>query len=118
VEVPPVKGRPGGKGGGVARTTCDEAALRGARLQGDDQPYVSKLTTPVYSGKLEAGGRVLNVTTGKTERIAADDARQQPEEIEEATQATLRRRRLKQTETGDTGAPDAPIMLEHRFPDR
>ena len=33
-------------------------------------PYVGKLTYfRVYSGKLEAGSRVLNATTGKTERI-------------------------------------------------
>ena len=33
-------------------------------------PYVGKLTYfRVYSGKLEAGSRVLNVNTGKTERI-------------------------------------------------
>ena len=33
-------------------------------------PYVGKLTYfRVYSGKLEAGGRVLNVKTGRTERI-------------------------------------------------
>src|SRR5688500_19147348 len=33
-------------------------------------PYVGKLTYfRVYSGKLEAGSRVLNVSTGRTERI-------------------------------------------------
>jgi len=33
-------------------------------------PYVGKLTYfRVYSGKLEKGGRVLNVKTGRTERI-------------------------------------------------
>ena len=33
-------------------------------------PYVGKLTYfRVYSGKLQAGGRVLNVKTGRTERI-------------------------------------------------
>ncbi len=33
-------------------------------------PYVGKLTYfRVYSGRLAAGSRVLNVTTGRTERI-------------------------------------------------
>ena len=54
-------------------------------------PYVGKLTYfRVYSGKLAAGGRVLNATTGKTERIGRllMMHANHREEIEEATRAT------------------------------
>ena len=86
-------------------------------------PYVGKLTYfRVYSGKLEAGGRVLNVTTGKTERIGRllmmhANSR---EEIEECYAGDICAGvGLKQTATGDTlAAPDAPIMLENiEFPE-
>ncbi len=86
-------------------------------------PYVGKLTYfRVYSGKLEAGGRVLNVTTGKTERIGRllmmhANSR---EEIEECYAGDICAGvGLKQTSTGDTlAAPDAPIMLENiEFPE-
>src|SRR4029079_438857 len=79
-------------------------------------PYVGKLTYfRVYSGKLEAGGRGLKVTTGKTERIGGllmmhANSR---EEIEECYAGDICAGvGLKQTSTGDTlAAPDAPIEL-------
>ncbi|MBN8868227.1 MAG: elongation factor G [Solirubrobacterales bacterium] len=86
-------------------------------------PYVGKLTYfRVYSGSLEAGGRVLNVTTGKTERIGRllmmhANSR---EEIERVYSGDICAGvGLKQTGTGDTlSAPDAPIELESMdFPD-
>jgi elongation factor G len=86
-------------------------------------PYVGKLTYfRVYSGSLEAGGRVLNVTTGKTERIGRllmmhANSR---EEIERVYSGDICAGvGLKQTGTGDTlSAPDAPIQLESMdFPD-
>ena len=86
-------------------------------------PHVGKLTYfRVYSGSLEAGGRVLNVTTGKTERIGRllmmhANSR---EEIERVYSGDICAGvGLKQTGTGDTlSAPDAPIELESmEFPD-
>ena len=86
-------------------------------------PYVGKLTYfRVYSGKLEAGGRVLNAATGRTERIGRllmmhANSR---EEIEECYAGDIVAGvGLKQTSTGDTlCAPDAPIMLEKiEFPE-
>ena len=86
-------------------------------------PYVGKLTYfRVYSGKLEAGGRVLNVKTGRTERIGRllmmhANSR---EEIEEVYSGDICAGvGLKETGTGDTlAAPDAPIALESiEFPE-
>jgi elongation factor G len=86
-------------------------------------PYVGKLTYfRVYSGKLQAGGRVLNVKTGRTERIGRllmmhANSR---EEIEEAYSGDICAGvGLKETGTGDTlAAPDAPIALESiEFPE-
>ena len=86
-------------------------------------PYVGKLTYfRVYSGKLEEGGRVLNVKTGKTERIGRllmmhANSR---EEIDECYAGDICAGvGLKETGTGDTlAAPDAPIALESiEFPE-
>ena len=80
-------------------------------------PYVGKLTYfRVYSGKLEAGGRVLNVSTGKTERIGrllmmhANER----EELEQVYAGDIAAGvGIKQVVTGDTlCAVDAPIKLE------
>jgi elongation factor G len=86
-------------------------------------PYVGKLTYfRVYSGKVKAGDRVLNTTTGRTERISRilqmhANHREEREEIGAGEIAAAVG--LKNTTTGDTIAVDtAPIVLESMtFPD-
>ena len=86
-------------------------------------PYVGKLTYfRVYSGQVKAGDRVLNTTTGKTERIGRilqmhANHREERDEIGAGEIAAAVG--LKATTTGDTLAVDtAPIRLESMdFPD-
>ena len=80
-------------------------------------PYVGKLTYfRVYSGELEAGARILNVTTGRTERIGRilmmhANEREEVEEVYAGDIAAAVG--IKQVATGDTlAAPDKPIKLE------
>ena len=80
-------------------------------------PYVGKLTYfRVYSGKLKAGDRVLNTSTGKTERISRilqmhANSREEREEIGAGEIAAGVG--LKDTTTGDTLSIEAqPIVLE------
>src|SRR4051812_9365413 len=80
-------------------------------------PYVGKLTYfRVYSGKIKAGDRVLNTTTGKTERIGRilqmhANHREEREEIGAGEIAAGVG--LKNTTTGDTlAAENAPVVLE------
>jgi elongation factor G len=121
LEVPPVDG--------VEPVKGDEDGRPAVRHASDDEPfsalafkimadpYVGKLTYfRVYSGKLEAGSRVLNVTTGRTERIGrilmmhAND-REDVQEIYAGDIAAAVG--IKQVVTGDTlAAPDKPIRLE------
>ncbi|HEX5618595.1 MAG TPA: GTP-binding protein, partial [Solirubrobacteraceae bacterium] len=74
LDVPPVQGHEPVKGEEEDREAVREAsddqpfAALAFKIMAD--PYVGKLTYfRVYSGKLEAGARVLNVNTGRTERI-------------------------------------------------
>jgi elongation factor G len=86
-------------------------------------PYVGKLTYfRVYSGKLKAGDRVLNTTTGKTERIGRIlqmHANHREERDEIGAGEIAAGVGLKATTTGDTLAIEsAPIVLESMtFPD-
>jgi elongation factor G len=80
-------------------------------------PYVGKLTYfRVYSGRLKAGDRVLNTSTGRTERVGRilqmhANHREDREEIGAGEIAAAVG--LKQTTTGDTlAAESAPIVLE------
>jgi elongation factor G len=121
LDVPPVQGLEPVKG--------DEEDREAVRHASDDEPfsalafkimadpYVGKLTYfRVYSGKLEAGSRVLNVTTGRTERIGrilmmhANDR----EDVQEVYAGDIAAAvGIKQVVTGDTlAAPDKPIRLE------
>jgi elongation factor G len=80
-------------------------------------PYVGKLTYfRVYSGKLEAGSRILNVNTGKTERIGRIlmmHANEREDVTEVYSGDIAAAVGIKQVYTGDTlCAPDKPIRLE------
>jgi elongation factor G len=128
LEVPPVTGVvPAGKGQAedveAERPASDEAPFAALAFKVMTDPYVGKLTYfRVYSGKLEKGGRVLNVKTGRTERIGRllmmhANSR---EEIDDCNAGDICAGvGLKETGTGDTlAAPDAPIALESiEFPE-
>jgi elongation factor G len=128
LEVPPVTGVvPAGKGQAEdsedTRDASDSAPFSALAFKVMSDPYVGKLTYfRVYSGKLEKGGRVLNVKTGRTERIGRllmmhANSR---EEIDECYAGDICAGvGLKETGTGDTlAAPDAPIALESiEFPE-
>src|ERR687885_46731 len=121
LDVPPVLGvEPATKSKEEApaeRAPDDSAPFAALAFKVMSDPFVGKLTYfRVYSGKLEAGGRVLNSTTGRTERAGrilmmhANDREEQQEIYAGDIAAAVG---LKQTSTGDTlCAPDAPIVLE------
>ncbi len=101
----------------VARPADEDIPFAALAFKVMADPYVGKLTYfRVYSGKVAAGGRVLNATTGRTERIGRllMMHANHREEIEEAYAGDICAGvGLKQTTTGDTlCAPDAPVLLE------
>jgi elongation factor G len=122
LEVPPVEGlepvRGSDNGGNPAhREASDDEPFAALAFKIMADPYVGKLTYfRVYSGKLAAGSRVLNVSTGRTERIGrllmmhANER----EELEEVYAGDIAAGvGIKQVVTGDTlAAPDRPIKLE------
>ena len=122
LEVPPVEGlepvRGSDNGGNPAhREASDDEPFAALAFKIMADPYVGKLTYfRVYSGKLSAGSRVLNVSTGRTERIGrllmmhANER----EELEEVYAGDIAAGvGIKQVVTGDTlAAPDRPIKLE------
>ncbi len=129
LEVPPMTGLvPAAKGDDgepteAIREPSDDAPFSALAFKVMADPFVGKLTYfRVYSGKLDSGSRVLNSSSGKTERIGRllmmhANSR---EEIEECYAGDiLAGVGLKQTSTGDTlCAPDSPIVLEQiEFPD-
>jgi elongation factor G len=120
LDVPPVKGLEPVKGGDdreAVRHASDSEPFSALAFKIMADPYVGKLAYfRVYSGKLEAGSRVLNVTTGRTERIGrvlmmhANDR----EDVQEVYAGDIAAAvGIKQVVTGDTlAAPDKPIKLE------
>jgi len=105
------------------REASDDAPFAALAFKVMADPYVGKLTYfRVYSGKLAAGGRVLNSITGRTERVGRilmmhANSREEQDEVYAGDIAAGVG--LKQTSTGDTlSAPDAPVVLEAmQFPD-
>jgi elongation factor G len=101
----------------VNRDPSDDEPFAALAFKVMADPYVGKLTYfRVYSGKLQAGGRVLNTVTGRTERVGRilmmhANSREEVEEVYAGDIAAGVG--LKQTSTGDTlSAPDAAVVLE------
>src|ERR1700694_204555 len=121
LDVPPVIGTELIKGEEqereVVRKADDSEPFAALAFKIAADPYVGKLTYfRVYSGKLEGGARVLNVSTGRTERIGrilmmhANDRAEVGEVYAGDIAAAVG---IKQVTTGDTlAAPDAAIKLE------
>jgi elongation factor G len=111
----PVKGDDEGRP--ATRPADDSSPFAALAFKIMADPYVGKLTYfRVYSGTLEAGSRILNVSSGKTERVGRL-LMMHANEREELTQVyagdIAAGVGIKQIVTGDTlAAPDAPIMLE------
>jgi elongation factor G len=120
---PAAKGSDNGSEVPATRAPDDDAPFSALAFKVMSDPFVGKLTYfRVYSGSLEAGGRILNASTGRTERIGRilmmhANHREEEETIYAGDIAAGVG--LKQTSTGDTlCAPDAPIRLETiQFPD-
>jgi elongation factor G len=121
LDIPPVTGvelvKGGEDGEEIERPADDDAPFTALAFKIMADPFVGKLTYfRVYSGRLEAGSRVLNANTGKTERIGrilmmhANDR----EEVSEVYAGDIAAAvGIKQVVTGDTLCdPDHPIRLE------
>lgn len=105
------------------REPSDEAPFSGLAFKIATDPHLGKLTfVRVYSGRLEAGTQVLNVTKGRKERIGKVyqmHANKREEIASVGAGQIVAVMGLKDTTTGETLADAAkPIVLESMtFPD-
>jgi elongation factor G len=123
LDVPPVHGIDPRTEHELSRRPAVDEPFAALAFKVMSDPYVGKLTyLRVYSGQIHAGDRVLNTTTGKTERVGrilqmhANHREERAELMAGEIAACVG---LKQTTTGDTLATDtAPIRLESmEFPE-
>jgi elongation factor G len=123
LDVPPMIGLDPKTGAEVERLPSPDQPFSALAFKVMSDPFVGKLTYfRVYSGKIKSGDRVLNTTTGKTERVSRilqmhANHREERDEIMAGEIAAGVG--LKNTTTGDTlAAESAPIVLESMtFPD-
>src|SRR5882672_8799812 len=115
--VPPMVGVDPKSGDEVLRKASPDEPFSALAFKVMSDPFVGKLTYfRVYSGKIKSGDRVLNTTTGKTERVSRilqmhANHREERDEIMAGEIAAGVG--LKATTTGDTlAAENAPIVLE------
>jgi elongation factor G len=117
LDVPPMIGLDPKTEQELTRMPSPEEPFSALAFKVMSDPYVGKLTYfRVYSGHLKAGDRVLNTTTGKTERISRilQMHANHREERDSITAGEIAAGvGLKNTTTGDTlAAESAPIVLE------
>jgi len=117
LDVPPMTGIAPKTPPEVTRLPAPAEPFSALAFKVMSDPYVGKLTYfRVYSGTLKAGDRVLNTTTGKTERVGRilqmhANHREERDQIMAGEIAAGVG--LKNTTTGDTlAAESAPIVLE------
>jgi len=117
LDVPPMIGLDPKTGQEVERLPSPDQPFSALAFKVMSDPFVGKLTYfRVYSGKIKSGDRVLNTTTGKTERVSRilqmhANHREERDEIMAGEIAAGVG--LKNTTTGDTlAAENAPIVLE------
>jgi elongation factor G len=123
LDVPPIHGLDPRTEHELSRRPALDEPFAALAFKVMSDPYVGRLTYfRVYSGSVKAGDRVMNTTTGRTERISRilqmhANHREERQEIGAGEIAAAVG--LKQTTTGDTLAVDtAPIRLESmEFPD-
>ncbi len=124
LDIPPTKGHdPDNLETELERKTDDEAPLSALAFKVAADPFVGKLVfIRVYSGVLRSGDTVLNVTTGKKERISRivrlhSNSREEIDELHAGDIAAAVG--LKTTITGTTLCDvDNPILLENMtFPE-
>jgi elongation factor G len=117
LEVPPIHGLDPRTEHELSRRPAVEEPFAALAFKVMSDPYVGKLTYfRVYSGRVKTGDRVLNTTTGRTERIGRIlqmHANHREERTEIGAGEIAAAVGLKTTTTGDTLATDtAPIRLE------
>jgi elongation factor G len=117
LEVPPIHGIDPRTENELSRRPALDEPFSALAFKVMSDPYVGKLTyIRVYSGQMKQGDRVMNTTTGKTERVGRilqmhANHREERDEIGAGEIAAVVG--LKSTTTGDTLAIDtAPIRLE------
>jgi elongation factor G len=123
LDVPPIHGLDPRTEHELSRRPALDEPFAALAFKVMSDPYVGRLTYfRVYSGSVKAGDRVMNTSSGRTERISRilqmhANHREEREEIGAGEIAAAVG--LKQTTTGDTLAVDtAPIRLESmEFPD-
>ncbi|GGI05818.1 elongation factor G [Egicoccus halophilus] len=123
LEVPPIKGTDPKSGNEIIREPADDQPFAALAFKVMTDPYVGTLTfARVYSGTLEAGSHVVNVTKDSKQRVGRIlqmHANHREENVACMTGDIVALVGLKDTTTGDTiTTPDSRVLLESmEFPD-
>jgi len=117
LEVPPIEGRHAKTGEPVQRTASDDEPFAALAFKIMSDKHVGSLTyVRAYSGLVEAGKQLLNVATGRKERVGRilqmhANKRQELDALRAGDIAALVG--MKTVRTGDTLCdPQHPVLLE------